>query len=111
LDGNYLALEEIRETYISDLISHLDPNDPDPADLYFLSRLCLCKERTVPNNQVAVFAHFYQGKEEHREQPRSKFNMEESLFANKFSFREDQQKMQIFSRIVPVAEPQYRTLS
>jgi len=37
--------------------------------------------------------------------------MEEKLSANKFKFREDQQKMQILSRIIPSSEPQYRTLS
>lgn len=42
---------------------------------------------------------------------RSKFNMEEKLPPNKFKFREDQQKMQIFSCITPTVEPQYRTLS
>lgn len=60
LDGNYLALEQIQESYIENLIAHLDEEDPDPADLYFLSRLCLCRERTVPKNQVAVFTNFYQ---------------------------------------------------
>jgi hypothetical protein len=43
LDGNYLALEQIQESYIENLIAHLDEEDPDPADLYFLSRLCLCR--------------------------------------------------------------------
>jgi hypothetical protein len=59
LDGNYLALEEVKEQYIQNLIAHLKEDDPDPADLYFLSRLCLCRERTVPKNQIAVFTNFY----------------------------------------------------
>ena len=41
----------------------------------------------------------------------SKYSMDEDLDANKFKFREDQQKMQILSKIVPKAEAQYRTLS
>ena len=59
LDGNYLALGEIEDDYIKDLISHLDKADPDAADLYFLSRLCLCREKTVTKNQVGVFSNFY----------------------------------------------------
>jgi hypothetical protein len=84
LDGNYLALEEIQESYIESLIAHFDENDPDPADLYFLSRLCLCKERTVLKNQVAVFANFYR---EDNESEHNRFSMDERLAANKFKFR------------------------
>jgi inositol 1,4,5-triphosphate receptor type 1/inositol 1,4,5-triphosphate receptor type 3 len=111
LDGNYLALEEINDHYISNLISHFDENDPDPADLYFLSRLCLCKDRTVPRNQIQVFENFYQQGELAEEPSAKKYSMEEKLAANKFKFREDQKKMQILSRIIPSSEPQYRTLS
>ena len=32
----------------------------DPADLQFLSTLCLCKNRTVQKNQNAVYLYFYQ---------------------------------------------------
>ena len=32
----------------------------DPADLQFLSKLCLCKDQTVQKNQTEVFMKFYQ---------------------------------------------------
>lgn len=64
LEGNYLALEEIQDNYIKILISNFDEQDPDPADLYFLSRLCLCRERTVLKNQLAVFGNFYKENKE-----------------------------------------------
>lgn len=74
-DGNYLALEEINDNYIQDLISHIEPNDPDPADLSFLSCLCLCRERTVRKNQLAVFRNFYSDNSE-SEPSDSKYSME-----------------------------------
>lgn len=60
LDNNLLSLEEIKESYIGELISKLNPEDPDPADLYFLSRLCLCGVKKVHKNQVKVFQSFYE---------------------------------------------------
>lgn len=62
-------------------------------------------------NQVAVFKSFYEEKIEDR--PANKFTGEEeyTLAANKFKFREDQQKMQILSKITPNSNAQYRTLS
>ena len=59
LEGNILSLEHIHDDYIGKLIEEFDPKDPDPADLYFLSRLCLCGEKKVHKNQVAVFKSFY----------------------------------------------------
>ena len=50
LEGNDLALEKkVDRDYIKDLISNF--GDQDPANLLFLSKLCLCKDRTVQKNQ------------------------------------------------------------
>lgn len=96
LDDNYLALSnKIDNEYIKELINKFDPENPDPADLQFLSRICLCKERTVVKNQIAVFENFYQ------DNPNA---------PNKFKFREDQGKMQISSRISQTQPFQFRTL-
>ncbi len=60
LDRNHLALEEkVNPEYIHRLIQSFDTDHPDPADLYFLSRLCICKEQTIKRNQDAIFQHFY----------------------------------------------------
>lgn len=102
LDGNYLALEKkVNEDYIKRLIDSFQIDNPDPADLYFLSRLCICGERTVIKNQNAIFNNFYR---------RDMDCNEDSVPDNKFWFREDQKKMQILSRISHFP-PQYRTLS
>jgi hypothetical protein len=61
MDGNDLALqEEVKLNYISKLIESFSEGDSTtPADLQFLSKLCLCKNRTVKKNQDAVFLSFY----------------------------------------------------
>lgn len=66
LDGNELALEhEVQEEYIKDLIKTFGEGDTttDPSDLQFLSKLCLCKNRTVKKNQDSVFLAFYDSNE------------------------------------------------
>lgn len=60
-----MALEqEVNKGYISDLIKTFGEGDSttDPADLQFLSKLCLCRNRTVKKNQDAVFTAFYDSK-------------------------------------------------
>jgi hypothetical protein len=67
--------------------------------------LCLCGDKTVTQNQNAVYSSFYQTNEG------KKVGYEEETVAdNKFKFREDQGKMQILSKIANFP-PQYRTLS
>jgi hypothetical protein len=60
LDGNELALEEkVKLEYIKNLIGTFGDSTKDPSDLQFLSKLCLCNNRTVKKNQDAVFKAFY----------------------------------------------------
>lgn len=81
---------------IKALIDTFGVNDTpkDPADLQFLSRLCLCKERTVKKNQDAVFLYFYKNEERKKE----------------FVFQEDHGKYQISSQISKKQEDRLRTL-
>ena len=59
-----------------------------------------------------VFKSFYE-EEIDDSSPVDRFSgkEEETLMSNKFKFREDQQKMQILSKIIPGGSAQYRTLS
>lgn len=67
----------------------------DPADLQFLSTLCLCKNRTVQKNQNAVFTNFYENNDSEE---------------NKFFFKEDHDKYQIQSKITKKQNSRLRTL-
>ena len=83
MDGNYLALEKkVNEDYIGGLIEKFQIENPDPADLYFLSRLCLCGDKTVIQNQNAIYDHFYKT----NEKKKTGFE-EENVADNKFKFR------------------------
>lgn len=97
MDGNDLALhEEVHLNYINELIGSFGEGDSTtPADLQFLSKLCLCKNRTVKKNQDAVFLAFYESAQNDK---------------NKFFFKADHGKYQIASRISKKQDIRLRTL-
>jgi inositol 1,4,5-triphosphate receptor type 1/inositol 1,4,5-triphosphate receptor type 3 len=96
LDGNELALEEkVKLEYIKNLIRTFGDSTSDPADLQFLSKLCLCNNRTVKKNQDAVFKAFY-GSNENKN--------------NKFEFKEDHGNYLVSSRVSESQDARFRTL-
>lgn len=60
LRDNYLAIEKmVNQKIIKKIIKSFIISPPDPDNLEFLSLFCLCGDRSVKDNQNAIFEEFY----------------------------------------------------
>lgn len=86
---------------IKKIIQSFIRSPPDPDNLQFLSLFCLCGDRSVKDNQNAIFEEFYNTIDT---------DEEKAPEPDKFKFREERNSIQINSTISRAHRPSYRTL-